>query len=178
MLVRIAIRKAILTLLYKSHARLRYSCFSGSCDPSVEIAESCTIMETELLFFLNGDVNPDQAAYAGYRAIEDSMTNDEYIGVVPTLVRLEYLSPLPLPIPPQLTGDGSTTYPPILVTSTGDARLSVSPWTIGACVATITGGIISLVVWARNRRSRHRRHIQLMEDVSWMDGASRNPVSI
>jgi hypothetical protein len=149
--------------LYKSHARLlRYSYFSGTCDSSVEVAESCTIMETELLFFLNGDVNPDQAAYAGYRAIEDVMTNDEYVGVVPTLVRLEYLSPLPLPIPPQLTG----------------ARLSVSPWTIGACAATIMGGIISIVVWARNRRSRHRRHIQLMDDVSWMDGASRNPVSI
>jgi hypothetical protein len=135
-------------------------------------------METELLFFLNGAVDPDEAAYAGYMAIGESMTNDSYIGVVPTVVRLEYLSPLPLPVPPQLTGDGMKTNSPIVLSSGRDERLSVSPWTIGASVATIMGGLISITVWARNRRSRQRRHIQLMEETSMMEASARNPVSI
>jgi hypothetical protein len=137
-------------------------------------------METDLLFFLYGAVDQDEAAYAGYIAIEDSMSTDKYIGVVPTVVKLEYLSPLPLPIPPQLNGSGLTTDPPptaVMISDRG-AKLSLSPWTIGACVVTIFGAIISVSAWARNRRSRQRRHVQMMEDMSLMESTSRNPVSI
>lgn len=137
-------------------------------------------METNILFFLNGVVDQDEAAYAGYIAIEDSMSTDKYIGVVPTVVKLEYLSPLPLPTPPQLNGSGLTTDPPPTTVMTSDrgAKLSLSPWTIGACVATIFGAIISVSAWARNRRSRQRRHVQMMEDASLMESTSRNLVSI
>jgi hypothetical protein len=137
-------------------------------------------METNLLFFLSGVVDQDEAAYAGYIAIEDSMSTDKYIGVVPTVVKLEYLSPLPLPTPPQLNGSGLTTDPPPTTVMTSDrgAKLSLSPWTIGACVAAIFGAIISVSAWARNRRSRQRRHVQMMEDASLMESTSRNPVSI
>lgn len=134
-------------------------------------------METELLFFLKGQVDPDKSAYSGYRAIEDKMDNGEYLGIIPTVVGLKYLSPLPLPVPPQLQGGITSTNPPGALT-TDDVRPSVSPWTIGASVATIVGGFLSVVIWTRNRRSRNRRHIQLMEDTSWMDTSSRYPVSV
>lgn len=150
----------------------------GSCEPSLDVSDSCTVMETDLLFFLNGDVDPDEASYAGYRSIEFSMANNDYVGTVPTIVKMEYLSPLPLPVPPHLTGGGATTKPPIVLSSTEDSTISVSPWTIGACVATMVGGIISIVVWARSRQTRHRRHVQLLDDNSWVDVATRNPVSV
>jgi hypothetical protein len=68
------------------------------------------------------------------------------------VMRLEYLSPLPLPPPPQLNGSGSTTdLPPMTVmTSSHNSELSLSPWTIGACVGTIFGAISSASAWARN----------------------------
>jgi hypothetical protein len=120
-------------------------------------------METELVFFLNGNVDAEEAAYAGYKAIEDMMETDAYIDpVVATVIRLEYLSPLPLSPPPQLNEDPSTNAPQIILASS--QTRDVSPWTIGATVATIMGGLVSIVVWSRNRRARNRGHIHMMDD--------------
>lgn len=128
----------------------------------------------------------DLAIHAAYTAIQYHMDHDLYIGMIPTVLLLEYLSPLPIPYPggneTTTTDDawnGSDTNDdddddgnsnpnhqtdPSLATS----RLSLSPWTIGACAATVMGGIISLSLWSRNRRRdrlrRHRHHIQLMEE--------------
>jgi hypothetical protein len=154
-------------------------CVSDSipCEPSVDAAESCNIIETDLVFFLKGDVDTDRAAYSGYSAIESKMTNDGLIGVVPSVRRLVYLSPLPLPAPPQLTEDIGTSNTTTVITSGGN-NLPVSPWTIGACVASIFGGVVSMLVWSRNRRNRHRRHMQLVEDSSLVQSYTRNPVSV
>ena len=148
--------------------------------------ESCTILETEILFYLKGSVDPDRAAYVSYVAIENHMTEDKYIGIVPTILLLTYLSPLPL-VPPPLNlengtdVDGMEGSQPTIRTNTEVGRLSVSPWTIGACVATIMGGIISLLVYSRNRQARRRRRGLYDHDHAAMparEGTSRSGVAI
>jgi hypothetical protein len=125
----------------------------------------------------------DKAAYAGYMAIRENMENGSFLVIVPTIVRLEYLSPLPLFVPPAANGgDQNGTTPPFLVASRDSGSSNVSPWTIGACVATIMGGLISMVVWSRNRQNR-RQHVHLLEeedqeDPIYLRGASRNAVTI
>lgn len=106
------------------------------------------------------------------------MTNDEYVGKVPTVLKVVYKSPLPLPAPPQVIEDEGSNNGGNNHITARDTQLRVSPWTIGACVASVLGGVVSLLVWSRNRRSRHRRHIQLVEDCSVMDPAARNPVAV
>jgi hypothetical protein len=155
------------------------------CDLEALQAVSCHYMETELLFSVNDEIDTDEAAYAGYLAIRESLEDDSsFLTNLPTIVRLEYLSPRPLNAPPAANGGGNsgTSTPPILVTSRGSAGSNnVSPWTVGACVATIMGGLISMVVWSRNRRKR-RQHVQLLEEDEQEDpiypGASRNAVAI
>jgi hypothetical protein len=34
------------------------------------------------------------------------------------------------------------------------------------CYDTGFGGVMALTVWARNRNTRHRRHVHLLEDLS------------
>jgi hypothetical protein len=140
-------------------------------------AKSCNVIETDLVFFLKGDIDSDRAAYAGYEALEAEMSNDEYVGIVPTVLKLKYLSPLPLPIPPQLTGGISTTNTTGLISSE-ERILALSPWTIGACIASVVGGVISLLVWRTNRQSRHLRHVQLLEDISVVESTARNPMVV
>ena len=125
---------------------------------------------------MKGEFDPDRVAYSAYSAIEKKMTGGNYIGVGGSVLKVQYLSPLPLPIPPQLLGDLGNDGTVLI--SSNDKELIVSPWTIGACIASIFGGIVSLFVWKRNRRSRQTRHVELIEDTSFMDTATRNPVSI
>ena len=139
--------------------------FAGPCEATLNETESCTILETEIIFYLKGLVDPDKSAYVSYRAIENHMTEDKYIGVVPTLLLLTYLSPLPLVPPPmnpenRTDSDDTEGSQPVIKSNTAVGRLSVSPWTIGACVATIMGGIISLLVYSRNRQARRRHRSQ------------------
>lgn len=156
-----------------------------TCDPEVPEALSCHYMETDLVFWVNGDdmFDTDNAAYAGYVAIQENMENGSFLAILPIIVRLEYLSPFPLFVPPAANGGDNNkgTTPPFLVASRGSGSGNVSPWTIGACVATIMGGLVSMVVWSRNRRNR-RDHVQLLEEVEQEDpiyrGASRNAVTI
>lgn len=108
-----------------------HSLDSSPCEPAVVNAKSCNNIETDLVFFLKGQVDPDRAAYSGYAAIEAEMTNDGYIGIVSTVEKIVYLSPLPLPVPPQPDEVG-TTDTTILISQDED-ELVVSPWTIGAC---------------------------------------------
>lgn len=149
------------------------------CPSTLNDTESCTVLETEMIFFLNGDQDLDIAQYLAYAKIEEEMTEDGYVGIVPTVLLVEYLSPLPLvPPPPLVVGSEAFTQSPVEVVSTSADRLSVSPWTIGACAATVMGGIVSLMVWSRNRRSRQRRHMHALQDHSALHSSSRNPVAI
>ena len=173
-----------------SHNRFVFRSFSllriGPCNVSLANAESCHILETELIFYLNGTVDPDLAAYASYSVIENDMVYDKYIGLVPTVLLLEYLSPLPLAPPPSISapvngsGTGNDVGTPVLQsTGTGAGRVQVSPWTIGACVATMMGGVISLLVYSRNRQALQRRQLQVLESSSDVSGRqTRNPITI
>ena len=154
--------------------------FSDPCVPSEADAVSCTILETEIVFFLTGDVDLDQASFDGYKSIEESMTNNVYVGVVPTIVKLEYLSPTNLPNPPQLNDRSGTTPPRVISSSAQSNRISLNPVAIGACIATIMGALVSAAVWGRNRRERNRRrHIQLSGEESLEEGSnSRNLVTV
>jgi len=145
----------------------------ASCTPQVDTAAGCFVMETEAVIFLSGPVDEDVAIFEAYRAIQESMRGDRYIGVVPTILRLEFLSPLPLPVPPGVDNDADGGATP--VSSRGNES-AASPWAIGASVASVMGGFISILVWARARRFRQRRQ-QLMDDTSWANGDSGSPIS-
>lgn len=139
-------------------------------------AQSCNIMETGLLYHLNGGANATEAAEVGYSAIERDMSNDVYVGVVPTVVRLEYMRPLQSPVPPQLTIDGRATNPPLNI-SGQTTDFGLSAWTIGACVATIVGVLVSVLIWSKNRQFRSH-HIHLVDDASITDANSGHHLSI
>ena len=76
--------------------------FSATCVPETG-APSCFIMETDAVFFFKGPIDEDQAIFDAYSTLQQSMFNDTYVGLVPTVVLVVYLSPSPLPLPP---GDG------------------------------------------------------------------------
>ena len=147
-------------------------------DPTCEPTQGdyfCTILETEIVFFVKGEVDQDLATFDSYKSIEESMTNDSYIGVVPTVVKLEYLSPLNLPEPPQSLNEPGTNSPRATLASARSSRFSLHPVAIGACIASIMGALVSFTVWSRNRRARNR-HMQLSEES--LESDSRNAVTI
>ncbi|KAG7348162.1 hypothetical protein IV203_016867 [Nitzschia inconspicua] len=140
----------------------------ATCTPAMNAAEGCFVMETEAIVFIKGLVNEDVAAFEAYQAIQNAMFNGRIVGRVPTILRLQFLSPLPLPVPP---GSGEGTSEPIPVSSNRSDSANVNPWTIGASVASIMGGFVSILVWARARKFRQRRQ-QLMDETSWVNGDS------
>lgn len=161
------------------------------CEAILNETASCSILETELVFFLKGNLDPDVAAFASYAAIEDHMALDKYIGAVPSVLLLEYLSPSPLTPPPPPNSengtdtdngtDGNDSGPAVLSSTASADRLEVSPWTIGACVATIMGGVISLLVYSRNRQARQRGQLQLVDghhSSAVLERRARNPITI
>ena len=135
-------------------------------------------METEIVFAFKGvNINSDQAEFAGYKGIEGGMANNTYLNpVVPTLLQLDFLSPLPLPVPPDF--DDVLTSPPESISSSRSGRSSLSPVTVGVGIATIMGGLlVSAATLSRNRRARERRRQDELSEED-MDIDSRNPVSI
>lgn len=120
-------------------------------------------METDLSFFVKDGVNPDAAAYAAYAAIMNHMVDDKYIGVVQSVLLLEYLSPPLVPFLSDGTDNdtkGGNPGSDTLQSSDADQRLQFSPWSIGVLVATVTGSVIALVVYNRTRRvSRQNQRI-------------------
>jgi hypothetical protein len=147
---------------------------SASCAATADTAVTCFIMETEAIIFFTGPVDEDVAVFEAYKAIQGNMINGRYIGIIPTIVRLEYLSPLPLPVPPGV-GDDDADGGSIPVSTNRTGSSNLSPWTIGASVASIMGGFVSILVWARARRFRQRRQQLMDETSSWVN--SGDPVS-
>jgi hypothetical protein len=110
-------------------------------------------LETNLDFEINSAVDPDYAAFLAYTALQEAMSNyspDE----IDTVVRLTYLAPTPIdPVPATLP-------------ETRSSKPFFSPLAIGACAAMVTGGTLALYVWAHNRRTHNKRHVELREDQS------------
>ena len=107
-------------------------------------------METDILFSLAGAVNADTATFAAYKAIETHMREDKYIGFIPSVLLLEYLSPLPLVAP---STDRASDFkgiddfePGALRSSYAVQGLQIASCIMGACVATLMGGVISLTI--------------------------------
>ena len=153
----------------------------GSCAASLPEAEGCFILETELIFFLNEEVNVDQASFDSYTTIEAEMNNNTFVdrGDIPSVVKLEYFGPSNLVPPPPRKGSGdgqsgettqgNPSESSIIATreESPDAPTSLSSWTIGASAAAIMGGMLSIAAWSRSRRSlRQRRHLRLLDDVA------------
>jgi hypothetical protein len=118
-------------------------------------------MQADIVYILNGARNSDYAAYLAYLGLHKEM--DGFDDDLPMVARVEYLSPLPI-LPPVTLEDPDSTTDGLL--SSRKTSLSFNPWAVSACVAMSTGGLMALMVWNRNRQTRNRRHIQLLEDVS------------
>ena len=115
-------------------------------------------MEADVIYILNGNMNADYAAYLAYLALHKEMSSfDEGL---PQVTRVEYLSPLPI-LPPVSIEDQESSGDEFISSNT--SKVTFSPYTIGASVAVSMGGLMALVVWNRNRRTRNRRHMMLEE---------------
>jgi hypothetical protein len=104
-------------------------------------------------FDINSAVDPNYAAFLAYTALREAMANyspDE----IDTVVRLTFLAPNPIdPVPESLP-------------ETRSSKPLFSPLAIGACAAMVAGGTLALFVWVQSRRTRNKRHVELMEDPS------------
>lgn len=147
---------------------------AATCDPTVDIENECFVMQTTFIIGVEGPVNTDVAAYEVYKAIQESMTNGTYTEAVPDVVFLEFLSPLPLIEPPSSGGEDNS--PDSVDNSDFNRDVDVSPWTIGFSVASVMGGFVSLLVWARSRRSRQNRRARLDETTPWVNPESETVI--
>lgn len=133
---------------------------SATCDPTVDVDNECFVMQTTFIIGVRGPVDTDVAAYEAYKAIQEKMDNGTYAEAVEEVVFLEFLSPRPLLEPPS-SGGGSSNSPNGVDDSDVQRNVDVSPWAIGFSVASVMGGFVSLMVWARSRRSRQNRRARL-----------------
>lgn len=129
----------------------------GAC---TSIISPCVELESEFEFYAAGDVDTDLAAFMSYLLLQEEMDSGLFALDVPLVDRVEYVSPLPL-LPPLVLDP--ETFAPVSSSRGGGG---ISPWTLGAVVAMSISGLVSLAVWARNRRTRNERHMHLMEEMS------------
>ena len=146
---------------------------SATCNPIVDSENTCFVLQTTFIIGVEGAVDTDVAAYEGYKAIKENMDNGNYTETVPAVASVEFVSPLPLIEPPGISdGDPS---PDSVDNSEFQRDVDVNPWTIGFSVASVMGGFVSLVVYARARRSRERG--SLLEDTTpWVNPESENVI--
>jgi hypothetical protein len=150
------------------------SCFLAASTTDSKVSQ-CFVLETQLKILVAHDLDSPLAEFSGYVALEEAIYDGTFDNIT-GLIWIQYLEPYPLNPPlgdddDNVVGDdngGAGTFAPLQSPEIS----SVSPWTLGAVVAMSIGGIAALVVWARNRRVRNERHLQLVEDVS--AGSSTN----
>ena len=143
------------------------TCVVATCDPTVDDGNECFVLQTTFIMGVEGPVDTDVAAYEAYKAIQERMDDGTYTEAVPDVVFLEFLSPLPLLEPPSGGGGGSNS-PDRVENPDVQPNVNVSPWTIGFSVASVMGGFVSLLVFARSRRSRQNRRELLDETTPWV----------
>lgn len=133
-------------------------------------------MEANVVYILDGDRKADFAAYEAYLELLENMDTFAEDDQLPeTIERVKYISPSPV-LPPLSNEDDPTAQGGLL--TSGRNTLGARPWAIGATVAMSVGGLMALLVWNRNRRTRNRRHVQLMEDMSITSPTSFEPRDI
>jgi hypothetical protein len=134
-------------------------------------------METEFIIWVKGPVQSDVATFRAYTAILVAMNDDEYVKTIPDLVNVKYLSPSPILVPSSLADDVNTSPNNTDESNVIQNTVRVSKWTIGASVASIMGGFVSIMVYVRSRRSRQRRHLLAEETTPWVSpGENDNSV--
>eukprot|EP00535_Pseudo-nitzschia_heimii_P003256 CAMPEP_0197178832 /NCGR_PEP_ID=MMETSP1423-20130617/3985_1 /TAXON_ID=476441 /ORGANISM="Pseudo-nitzschia heimii, Strain UNC1101" /LENGTH=534 /DNA_ID=CAMNT_0042628645 /DNA_START=270 /DNA_END=1874 /DNA_ORIENTATION=+ len=140
----------------------------ATCDPTVDDGNECFVLQTTFIVGVEGPVDTDVAAYEAYKAIEERMADGTYAKAVPDVVFLEFLSPLPLLQPPGGGGGGGANAVDGVEDPDFQRDVDVSPWTIGFSVASVMGGFVSLLVYARAKRSRQNRLGRLDETTPWV----------
>ena len=134
----------------------------ATCIPTEDSAEGCFIMETEAILLISGDFNQDVAVFDAYTAIQ-AYINAYTPGLIRTILRLDYLSPLPIPVPP-----GSGTSAPIPVTSNRSGGTTATSWVIGAAVGSILGGIVIALA----SRKYCQKKMRDTSESEWMNGGT------
>ena len=134
----------------------------ATCSATDAEAQGCFILETEAILIITGDFDRDVATFEAYSAIQ-AYINAYTSGLIRGILRLDYLSPLPIPLPP-----GSSTSEPIPVTTNRSSGTGANPWIIGGAVATVLGGIV--ITCFGGRRWRKRRSME-GSDTEWINGS-------
>lgn len=144
----------------------------ATCDPTLNFDNECFVMQTTFIIGVEGQVDTDVAAYEVYKAIQQNMEDGIYSEAVPDVVFLEFLSPQPLIPPPGRKSVDNT--PDAIDGPPPEGDVDVSPWTIGFSVASVMGGFVSLLVWARSRRSRQNNLVE--ETTPWVNPDSETVI--
>ena len=150
------------------------SLFIETCDSTTNNDTDCYVMETSFVIWVEGSLDLEVATFKSYNATYTAMRDDVYVDTIPDLVNVKYLSPSPLIVPPGLKDDENIS--PINAEPKLTRDASASRWTIGASVASVMGGFVSLMVYVRSRRSRQRRQLLLDETTPWVSPESDNTV--
>lgn len=141
---------------------------AATCDPTVDGGNECFVLQTTLIIGVEGPVETDAASYEAYKSIQESMEDGTYTDTIPDVVFLEFVSPLPLLEPSSTGGDGGSDSPNRVENPDFQRNVDVSPWTIGFSVASVMGGIVSLLVYERAKRNRQNRRLRLDETTPWV----------
>jgi hypothetical protein len=150
------------------------SLFIETCD-TINNDTDCYVMETNFIIWVEGPVESEIATFKAYTAILAAMVENEYVETLPDLVNVKYLSPSPIIVPSGLKDDENKS-PDNAEPSKLTRNASASRWTIGASVASLMGGFVSIMVYIRSRRSRQRRHLLAEETTPWVSPGNDNAV--
>jgi hypothetical protein len=96
----------------------------------------CSVLETNIIFTINQDVDENVAAFLAYIKIQENMNDSAFLNGIPNLSRIQYNRPLPL-LPPIESSSSSSggPKPASTIETSNNTTISASPWTLGVVVA-------------------------------------------
>jgi hypothetical protein len=107
----------------------------ATCAPELNATNQCGAFKSSFAFQINRKVDSEVASVLAYLRIQEVMNSGELANHTDAVDRFEYVSPA-IPILPPIVSDPEAPETDRSSSSLTSNSLSVSPWTLGAVVAT------------------------------------------
>jgi hypothetical protein len=163
------------------------------CTPQVNTSQ-CLVLETDTRLLVSGDVDAEVSAFLAYKMLQEEMAGNTFLETLSVIDHIEYLRPVSA-LPPPIVDDNQnnrigadnrsisanpwTLGAVLAMCKFFSLYMLFDCWSwpvvshdriiffMKSCAeyTTGTGGLIAIYAWVRNRRTRNRRHMQLIEEM-------------